>query len=222
MDCDAAMRTDTDVELSHRLATETGALLMSVRDAQASSDVASLGAAADLAAQQFLATELAGERPADAVLSEEAVDDPGRLTTERVWIIDPLDGTREFAEGREDWAVHVALWSAGELVTGAVALPGLGMVLSTGQPHRLVAATGVLRIAVSRTRPPSFSPSASLINSGENSCRWAQLASRWRQSCSARLRHISMHTGSMNGTPLHPLPLPEPPGCMQAVWTDLT
>jgi 3'(2'), 5'-bisphosphate nucleotidase len=155
-DCDAAMETDADVEVSQRLAVEAGALLMRVRDAQSSSDEASLGAAADSAAQQFLAEKLADARPADAVLSEEAVDDPGRLTARRVWIIDPLDGTREFSEGREDWAVHVALWSDGDLGAAAVALPGLGTVLSTGQPHPLVAMTGAVRIAVSRTRPPKF------------------------------------------------------------------
>ena len=74
-------------------------------------------------------------RPADAVLSEEVVDDPARLSATRVWIIDPLDGTREYTEaGRADWAVHVALWSGGRLAAGAVALPGLGLTLATDDP----------------------------------------------------------------------------------------
>ena len=106
-------------------------------------------------------------RPHDAVLSEEAIDthaDSGRLSAERVWIIDPLDGTREFSEPpRDDWAVHVALWSAGSLVAGAVAQPALGETFHTGRPpvvpgldergHRNGLPT---RIAVSRSRPPAF------------------------------------------------------------------
>ena len=73
----------------------------------------------------MLAAGLAAARPGDAVLSEEAADDAARLDAARVWIIDPLDGTREYSEGRSDWAVHVALWADGRLVAGAVALPGL-------------------------------------------------------------------------------------------------
>ena len=79
--------------------------------------------------------ELGRLRPDDAVLSEEGKDDPVRLAASRVWIVDPLDGTREFGEaGRTDWAVHVALWERGELTAGAVALPAQGMVLSTAEP----------------------------------------------------------------------------------------
>ena len=95
------------------------------------------------------------------MLSEEAVEthaDATRLTAERVWIIDPLDGTREFSEPpREDWAVHVALWSGGALVAGAVAQPALGETLHTGVPPLLPAGTADRpRIAVSRSRPPAF------------------------------------------------------------------
>ncbi len=106
---------------------------------------------------------LAEHRPADAVLSEEGRDDKARLGADRVWIVDPLDGTREFSEPpREDWAVHVALWArsgadAGELVAGAVAQPGLGTTFHTGQPPTVPARTSDRpRIAVSRTRPPAF------------------------------------------------------------------
>ena len=119
--------------------------------------------AGDRAAHELLMALLAEHRPADAVLSEEGKDDKRRLESERVWIVDPLDGTREFSEPpREDWAVHVALWArsgadAGELVAGAVAQPGLGTTFHTGQPPTVPALTSDRpRIAVSRTRPPAF------------------------------------------------------------------
>lgn len=144
-----------DAMLARRLATEAGALLLRVRDEFQSPDRQALRDSGDAAAQRFLAAELAAVRPADAVLSEEAVDDPARLTADRVWIIDPLDGTREFAEGRDDWAVHVALWSDGDLVTGAVALPGLGRTLATDVPTDIPGRdNGRPRIAVSRSRAP--------------------------------------------------------------------
>jgi 3'(2'), 5'-bisphosphate nucleotidase len=99
---------------------------------------------------------LAQHRPADAVLSEEGADDKVRLRADRVWIVDPLDGTREFSElGRADWAVHVALWQAGELVAGAVALPAQGVTLATPTVVAPPAAPAAPRIVVSRTRPPA-------------------------------------------------------------------
>jgi 3'(2'), 5'-bisphosphate nucleotidase len=114
--------------------------------------------AGDQAAQEVLARLLAENRPDDAVLSEEAADDKARLTAHRVWIIDPLDGTREFSEPpREDWAVHVALWEDGELTAGAVAQPALGETFDTGRPPVVPPRTSSRpRIAVSRTRPPAF------------------------------------------------------------------
>ncbi|HEX3930859.1 MAG TPA: 3'(2'),5'-bisphosphate nucleotidase CysQ [Nocardioides sp.] len=114
--------------------------------------------AGDRAAQEVLARLLAQHRPADSVLSEEAADDKSRLTARRVWIIDPLDGTREFSEPpRDDWAVHVALWEDGELTAGAVAQPALGRTFHTGEPPLVPARTSQrTRIAVSRTRPPAF------------------------------------------------------------------
>jgi 3'(2'), 5'-bisphosphate nucleotidase len=105
-------------------------------------------------AQAFLASELARLAPGDAVLSEEAPDDPARLTSSRVWIIDPLDGTREFAEGRDDFAVHVALWESGHLSAGAVALPARGQLFGTSGPSLPRRVPGPLRLAVSRSRPP--------------------------------------------------------------------
>ena len=114
--------------------------------------------AGDRAAQEVLARLLAEHRPDDAVLSEEAADDKARLTALRVWIIDPLDGTREFSEPpRDDWAVHVALWEDGELTAGAVAQPALGETFDTGHPPVVPPRTSAHpRIAVSRTRPPAF------------------------------------------------------------------
>ncbi|MCH1865859.1 3'(2'),5'-bisphosphate nucleotidase CysQ [Nocardioides sp. CFH 31398] len=114
--------------------------------------------AGDAAAQALIAELLATHRPDDAVLSEEAADDKARLDAERVWIIDPLDGTREFSEPpRDDWAVHVALWAGGDLVAGAVAQPALGETFVTGQSVELAPRTSEkVRIAVSRTRPPAF------------------------------------------------------------------
>ena len=97
-------------------------------------------------------------RPGDVVLSEEGKDDKVRLERDRVWIVDPLDGTREFSEPpRDDWAVHVALWQAGDLVAGAVAQPGLAETFSTASPPVLQPMRpGAPRIAVSRSRPPAF------------------------------------------------------------------
>jgi 3'(2'), 5'-bisphosphate nucleotidase len=100
---------------------------------------------------------LADARPADAVLSEEGADDQRRLQAERVWIVDPLDGTREFSEpGRPDWAVHVALWEDGELAAGAVALPAQGLTLATPDVAPPPVTPGAARIVVSRTRPPAI------------------------------------------------------------------
>ena len=115
-----------------------------------------LRAEGDRRAHELLVSELAAARPADAVLSEEGADDASRLGAERVWVIDPLDGTREFSEpGRTDWAVHVALVVDERPVAGAVALPGMGLTLSTADPPRLPAERGgPPRMVVSRSRPP--------------------------------------------------------------------
>lgn len=147
-----------DAELATRLAAEVGELLLAVRDEHRDAEPRELGALGDRAAQQLIDTRLSRERPADAVLSEEAPDDGARLTADRVWIIDPLDGTWEFARGRADWAVHVALWQRGSLTAGAVALPDLGVLLCTDPAP--VAPTGPLpvrlRLAVSRSRAPAL------------------------------------------------------------------
>jgi 3'(2'), 5'-bisphosphate nucleotidase len=147
---------DTDHEVAARLATEAGQLLLAVREELADATAAERKAAGDKRSHDYLMEGLARERPDDAVLSEEGVDDPVRLSAQRVWIVDPLDGTREFSElGREDWAVHVALWQSGALVAGAVALPAQGVTLATPDPAPPPAYSGEPRIVVSRTRPPA-------------------------------------------------------------------
>lgn len=154
------MTTLDDHALARFCAAEAGARLLEIRAAAgADTTPRDLRAQGDQGAQAVLAALLESERPDDAVLSEEAADDPARLAARRVWIIDPLDGTREFAEPpRADWAVHVALWEEGELVAGAVALPARGTVLSTADepaPHA-PAPPRRPRMLVSRTRPPEF------------------------------------------------------------------
>ena len=115
-----------------------------------------LGDAGDAAAQTAITARLAADVPGDVVFSEEAADDLRRLSADRVWIVDPLDGTREYGDpDRHDWAVHVALWSAGELTAAAVALPALGEVLVTDPAPELPPRSASIRIAVSRTRPPA-------------------------------------------------------------------
>jgi len=145
-------------------ATVAGELLLDVRGQGLEGK--ELKDAGDQAAQELLMRILSAHRPGDSVLSEESREthvDTERLSADRVWIIDPLDGTREFSEPpREDWAVHVALWArddqgVGELVAGAVAQPGLGTTFHTGEPPAVPERTSDRpRIAVSRTRPPAF------------------------------------------------------------------
>jgi 3'(2'), 5'-bisphosphate nucleotidase len=148
----------SDAELAATLARAAGRTLLELRAAVGNLPADEVKKRGDEAAQHALAAGLAAARPRDAVLSEEATDDAARLDASRVWIIDPLDGTREYSEGRHDWAVHVALWEGGALVAGAVALPGLDTVL-TSDPAPTVparAADGPLRMAVSRSRPPAI------------------------------------------------------------------
>ncbi len=157
-------RTLDDHAFAVWAAEQAGAVLLRVR-AESGLEAEALKDAGDAAAQEMLARLLAEHRRDDAVLSEEATDDKARLSADRVWIIDPLDGTREFSEPpRDDWAVHVALWEAtesavsgGDLSAGAVAQPALGETFSTGAPCAIPPRTSVRpRIAVSRTRPPAF------------------------------------------------------------------
>lgn len=146
-----------DHALAAHLAAEAGRLLLGVRSEFAEADASERKAAGDKRSHDFLMEALGNERPDDAVLSEEGADDPVRLRSDRVWIVDPLDGTREFSElGRNDWAVHVALWVSGELSAGAVALPAQGVTLATPHVDPPPAAPDKPRIVVSRTRPPAI------------------------------------------------------------------
>ncbi|MGY1787664.1 inositol monophosphatase family protein [Geodermatophilus sp. SYSU D00698] len=128
-----------------------------------------LGDAGDAAAQEAITAVLAAERPDDVVFSEEAADDRSRLEAGRVWIVDPLDGTREYGETeRSDFAVHVALWVRGTLSAGAVALPAVGEVLVTDPAPALPPPVArPPRIAVSRTRPPAQADAAAAAVGGE-------------------------------------------------------
>lgn len=144
--------TMSDHELAAHLAEVAGAILIAVRGSGVLSGKA-LGDAGDATANQFLVHALRQQRPDDAILSEEEKDNPGRLECSRVWIVDPVDGTREYGEERTDWAVHVALAIDGVPVVGAVALPGAGVVLRSDEPVTVSAAPHKLRMVVSRTRP---------------------------------------------------------------------
>ncbi|MEX5633789.1 3'(2'),5'-bisphosphate nucleotidase CysQ [Parafrankia sp. FMc2] len=146
----------SDAALARRLATDAGKLLLRIRAELGFAETATLRETGDARSHQLLARALGRHRPDDVVLSEEAADDPVRLGADRVWIVDPLDGTREFSEpGRSDWAVHVALWERGELTVGVVALPALDLALSSADPPRERRAdTAAPRLVASRTRSP--------------------------------------------------------------------
>lgn len=142
----------TDAELAAHLAHHAGQILLEVRRAGVFTGKA-LGTAGDQTANQFLVRAIREQRPEDGVLSEEEKDNFERLAHARVWIIDPVDGTREYGEERADWAVHVGLAIDGVAAVGAVALPGLGVVLRSDQPQPLPAPAERPRMLVSRTRP---------------------------------------------------------------------
>jgi 3'(2'), 5'-bisphosphate nucleotidase len=144
----------TDAELAAHLAACAGRILVEVR-ASRLFDGKALGTAGDQVANQFLVHALRAARPDDGLLSEESKDTDERLSKSRVWIVDPVDGTREYGEERADWAVHVGLAVDGVAQIGAVALPGLedGIVLRSDRPTALLAHSGPPRMLVSRTRP---------------------------------------------------------------------
>ncbi len=147
-----------DAALAHRIATEAGAMLAALRERMWAQGAARWQVMdhGDMASHELITNVLRTERPGDAILSEEGLDDPRRRLAERVWIVDPLDGTNEFGEpGRPDWAVHVALWAHGELVAGAVGMPMLGRTFGSHPPEVLGPPTRERpRLVTSRTRAP--------------------------------------------------------------------
>jgi 3'(2'), 5'-bisphosphate nucleotidase len=148
-----------DARLAARLAARAGELLLALR-ATSGLTGKELGARGDAESNAYLMRELAAARPDDAVLSEESADSPARLASRRVWIVDPLDGTREFGMPvRSDWAVHVALWEAGRGITAAaVAQPDLGAIYASDDVHAVRTERPHPVIVVSDSRPPAFAP----------------------------------------------------------------
>ena len=213
----------TDHDIARALAEDAGRLLLDLRDAMARDGAVQheIKDAGDRQSHLFLMEALGRLRPDDAVLSEEGKDDLVRLESERVWIIDPLDGTREYGEGRHDWAVHVALAIDGAPVCGAVALPGARHRLDTGTSpsSRPAPRGGRVRIAVSRSRPPAMSKAvaerdrrrARAHGIGRRSRRW-----RWSPATSTP---TSTPAASTSGTPAPRWPSPSPPAFTPAAST---
>jgi len=145
----------TDAELAAELAAGAGRRLLDLRaiGTRDPGEIGDIGDLGDRSSNNYLLRNLRRHRWGDGILSEESADSPDRLTKSRVWIIDPLDGTREFRERREDWAVHVGLAVDGLATAGAVALPALDLVLRSDQPTPPSAHDGAPRMLVSRTRP---------------------------------------------------------------------
>ncbi len=140
----------TDAELAREIACGAGALLLALRERFSGEEA---GREGDTQANTLIIDRLRAERPNDALLSEERLCDGSRLTASRVWIVDPLDGTREFTEGRDDWAVHIGLAIDGVPTVGAVAIPASGECWSSDQPPLPALLADPLRMVVSRTRP---------------------------------------------------------------------
>lgn len=142
----------TDVELARSVAEEAGALLLAVR-ARGTEQGKALGDAGDREANVLILDRLRAARPDDFILSEESIDDTARCSAERVWIVDPLDGTRDYAEGLDDWAVHIGLAMGGRPVVGAVAVPTTGRIYTTAEACSRAQVCGAPpRMVVSRTR----------------------------------------------------------------------
>jgi 3'(2'), 5'-bisphosphate nucleotidase len=145
----------TDAELARAVADEAGVLLLAIR-ADGRDAGKALGARGDAEANQLIIDRLRAARPDDFILSEESVDDRARCAARRVWIVDPLDGTREYAEGLDDWAVHIGLAIEGRPHTAAVAIPALAKVYATDDGPRFHPVLTPPRMVVSRTRAPDI------------------------------------------------------------------
>jgi 3'(2'), 5'-bisphosphate nucleotidase len=191
--------SESDNELAVRLARETGQRLVELREqlwlqGAHSWHVMDSG---DAIGHQFIAEQLRIHRPDDAVLDEEAAEDPRRFEADRVWIIDPLDGTREFGEpGRHDWAVHIALWDKDHFVAGAVALPAVDLVLAT-DPAPLLPDTGRTRPRIITSR--SRAPYAAVIVANALECDAVRLGSAGAKAMAVVLGEadIYIHDGGM-------------------------
>jgi 3'(2'), 5'-bisphosphate nucleotidase len=144
-----------DAALARAVAEEAGALLMAIR-AEGAEVGKALGARGDHEANVLITDRLRSARPDDFILSEESIDDTARCAARRVWIVDPLDGTREFAEGLDDWAVHIGLAIDGRPHTAAVALPALAQTYATDDGPRFHPVLSPPRMVVSRTRAPDI------------------------------------------------------------------
>jgi len=150
--------SETDQQLASRVATEAGAMLVELRDelVAVGTHYWELKDEGDVAGHRYIMSALTAARPDDVILSEEAADNRRRLNAERVWIIDPIDGTNEFAEHpRHDWAIHIALWEAGELTAASVALPTLGITFDASPAAVVPPSTRAKPLLVtSRSRNP--------------------------------------------------------------------
>ncbi len=155
-----------DIELARHLARGAASILMDLR-AAGTHEGKALGAEGDSRANAWLMAEVAAHRADDGVLSEETKDTAARLAKSRVWIIDPLDGTREYGEGRSDWAVHIGLAVDGVAALGAVALPGLDLLLDSAAPLPLPPMAARPRLLVSRSRPAREAVAVSDVLGGE-------------------------------------------------------
>ncbi|HEX4905234.1 MAG TPA: 3'(2'),5'-bisphosphate nucleotidase CysQ [Acidimicrobiales bacterium] len=188
--------TASDHELARRAAYEAGQLLLELR-VRTGLHPETMRADGDWQAHKHLVQLLKVERPDDAVLSEEGADNPSRLEKSRAWIVDPLDGTREFGEpGRTDWAVHVALAIDGVLVAGAVALPAVDLVLATDEPP-VVPPIGdrPMRVVTSRSRRPY----ASVLVAEALGAELVPLGSAGAKAMAVVLGHVDAyaHAGGM-------------------------
>jgi 3'(2'), 5'-bisphosphate nucleotidase len=212
----------SDDELAARIAEDAGRLLLELR--QTSDDPATLKREGDAQANVLILEALARARPDDPVLSEESADDSARRSSERVWIVDPLDGTREYSEkDRDDWAVHVALSINGVAEIGAVALPARDLVLATRPAPRLAPPSGgPVRLVVSRTRPPAVTESlqqaldAELVPMGSAGAKtmaivlgdadvYAHAGGQYQWDSAAPVavaRAAGLHTSRLDGSPL--------------------
>jgi 3'(2'), 5'-bisphosphate nucleotidase len=150
--------SETDQQLASRVATEAGAMLVELRNELVAEGIHywDLKDEGDVAGHRYIMSALTAARPDDVILSEEAADNRRRLNAERVWIIDPIDGTNEFAEHpRHDWAIHIALWEAGELTAASVALPTLGVTFDASPAAVVPPSTRARPLLVtSRSRNP--------------------------------------------------------------------